>query len=90
MNMSRSERKEKLKNVALTVAAVAGGALLLWGASRLVSGLCGGVLDGTETLAKEKNKKMMKAPGRDNYYIARDDFESDPKEYFSDTRNKKY
>ncbi|KAK1315856.1 hypothetical protein QJS10_CPA05g01059 [Acorus calamus] len=74
MNMSRSERKEKLKNVALTVAAV--------------SGLCGGVLDGTETLAKKK--KMMKAPGRDYYYIARDDFESDPKEYFSDTRKKKY
>ncbi|KAK1291317.1 hypothetical protein QJS10_CPB17g02099 [Acorus calamus] len=75
--------------MALTVAAVAGGALLLWGASRLVSGLSGGVLDGTETLANNK-KKMMTAPGRDNCYIARDDFESDPKEYFSDTRKKKY
>ncbi|KAK6931372.1 hypothetical protein RJ641_003165 [Dillenia turbinata] len=35
----------------------------------------------------EKEKKMMKAPGRE-FYMRRDDFERDPKAYFRDLHRK--
>ncbi|KAH0468588.1 hypothetical protein IEQ34_003621 [Dendrobium chrysotoxum] len=46
----------------------------VWGVSRCFS--------------SSSNEKMMRAPGRPNEYIRRDDFVSNPKDYFSELRKK--
>jgi hypothetical protein len=44
------------------------------------------LLSGSKT--DETNRKTMKAPGRNNEVIYRDEFTSNPKDYFQDLRKK--
>jgi hypothetical protein len=62
-------------------AVVAGIGLLLGVAAAAVS-----LLSGSET--EETNRKKMKAPGRINEVIYRDEFARDPKGYFRDLHKK--
>ncbi|KAL5993799.1 hypothetical protein ACLOJK_038156 [Asimina triloba] len=73
-------------NATLTIGAVAGTALLAWGAYRLLS-------SDPFPDPGEKDKKKMKQPGRKGRSMYRDDFEENPKDYFrrlhDDKKNKK-
>ncbi|KAK6794198.1 hypothetical protein RDI58_007651 [Solanum bulbocastanum] len=72
LNMSRlSSEEEVIKKIAIG----AGIVLLGWGLCKLINN--GG----------SNNKKMMKAPGRNDSYIYRDEFESNPSEYFRRLRD---
>lgn len=70
-----ANKKDQIVKVAVAVAAA--GVLVAWGISSLLSGA-----------EPEKDKKTMKAPGRDGAVIYRDDFEGDPASYFKSLRNK--
>ena len=79
---SRStETEEKVSYGTKVAAAAVTGIGLLAGAAAAVS-----LLSGSET--DETNRKKMKAPGKNNEVICRDDFTSDPKGYFKKLRKK--
>jgi hypothetical protein len=79
---SRSTETEGKVSYGTKVAAAAvTGIGLLAGAAAAVS-----LLSGSET--DETNRKEMKAPGKNNEVIYRDDFEKDPKTYFQNLRKK--
>ena len=69
---------DRSTSTVMAIAGAAGLAVAAWGMSKLF---------GSSSESSEE-RKMMKAPGRD-YKIPRDDFEKDPKTYFSNLRNKK-
>ncbi|PKU69923.1 hypothetical protein MA16_Dca017195 [Dendrobium catenatum] len=71
------EPKEDHKLKKAAVAAAAAGALI-WGFSRYFSSS-----SNDEGEDEEEKPEMMRAPGRPNEYIRRDDFANNPQQYFS-------
>jgi hypothetical protein len=74
-----TETEEKVSYGTKVAAAAVTGIGLLAGAAAAVS-----LLSGSET--DETNRKKMKAPGRNNEVIYRDEFTSNPKRYFQELR----
>lgn len=71
-----ANKKDQMVKVALVAGAFVAGAVLAGRISSLLSGA-----------EPQKDKKKMKAPGRDGAVIYRDDFEGDPAKYFKSLRN---
>ncbi|KAE8010093.1 hypothetical protein FH972_006486 [Carpinus fangiana] len=75
-----TETEGKVSYGTKVAAAAAIGIGLLAGAAAAVS-----ILSGSET--DETNRTTMKAPGKNDEVIYRDDFEKDPKTYFQNLRS---
>ena len=82
-SQDEQHRDEGLGSTAKAIGAVAGlVAVVALGISTLVAS------ESAEN-SSASNKKKMRAPGKPETYIDRDDFENNPSGYFRDLRNKK-
>ncbi|KAH0468131.1 hypothetical protein IEQ34_003164 [Dendrobium chrysotoxum] len=71
--LKEPKEDQKLKTGA-AVAAVAAAGALIWGVSRYFS---------SSSNDEGEKPEMMRAPGRPNEYICRDNFVNNPQQYFS-------
>ncbi|KAL2546608.1 Uncharacterized protein Fot_15841 [Forsythia ovata] len=82
-NPAKKAEKMKEKNEASIVGATVAAVGVAAGVA-LVAHCLRNLAKDPEPETEEEKKKMMKAPGRENYKIPRDEFEKNPRDYFRD------